>query len=158
MPGAEMQLENTEMSVRAFPLSHSNLISTAFLVGHNDNYVLYFGDTGPDEIEKSHNLESVWQAIAPLIKAKKLKAIMIEVSFPDKQPDKQLFGHLAPKWLMKEMHKLEAVAGSLKGFSLIVTHVKPPQSNIEQIKKELTAENDLQLHLIYPEQGKALGL
>jgi cAMP phosphodiesterase len=157
-PGEETPVENTEMWVKAFPLSHSNLTSTAFLVRHNDSYMLYLGDTGPDEIEKSHNLESLWQAIAPLIKEKKLKAIMIEVSFADEQPDKTLFGHLTPRWLMTELDALEKLSGqgSLKGFNIVVTHVKPPQSSIDRLKKQLAAENKLQLNLIYPQQGKAL--
>jgi len=157
-PGEEIPAENTNMMVRAFPLSHSNLTSTAFLVRSNDDYLLYLGDTGPDEIEKSHNLDALWQAIAPLIREKKLKAMMIEVSFPDEQPDKTLFGHLTPHWLMKEMDELEKLAGqgSLKGFNLVVTHVKPPQTNIDRLKKQVAAENKLQLNLVFPEQGKAL--
>jgi 3',5'-cyclic-nucleotide phosphodiesterase len=157
-PGEQTPIANTEMMVKAFPLSHSNLTSTAFLVRNKDNFLLYLGDTGPDAIEKSHNLELLWDAITPLIREKKLKAIMIEVSFPDEQPDKTLFGHLTPQWLMKEMDELEKLsgAGSLMGFNIVVTHVKPPQSNIERLKQELTAENKLQLNLIYPQQGKAL--
>jgi cAMP phosphodiesterase len=155
IPEREIKIEYTEMMVKAFPLSHSNLTSTAFLVRNEDNYLLYLGDTGPDEIEKSHNLDTLWQAVAPLIKEKKLKAIMIEVSFPDEQPDNALFGHLTPKWLMKELHELEKAAGpgSLADFNVIVTHVKPPQSSIKRLKKQLAAENDLHLHLIYPQQG-----
>ncbi|MDB5155067.1 MAG: 3,5-cyclic-nucleotide phosphodiesterase [Mucilaginibacter sp.] len=158
--GEEIPITNTEMMVKAFPLSHSNLTSTAFLVRNNDNYLLYLGDTGPDEIEKNHNLELLWQTIAPLIKEKQLSAIMIEVSFPDDQPDKTLFGHLTPHWLMKEMDELEKLTGpdALKGFNIVVTHVKPPLSSIERIKRQLAAENKLQLNLIYPEQGKALNL
>ena len=157
-PGEETPVENTEMWVKAFPLSHSNLTSTAFLVRNNDSYMLYLGDTGPDDVEKSHNLESLWEAIAPLIKEKRLKAIMIEVSFPDEQPDKTLFGHLTPRWLMKELDVLEKLSGqgSLKGFNIVVTHVKPPQSSIDRLKKQLAAENKLQLNLIYPQQGKAI--
>jgi len=157
-PSEETPIENTNMTVKAFPLSHSNLTSTAFLVKSQDNYILYLGDTGPDEIEKSHNLELLWRAIAPLIKEKKLKAIMIEVSFPDEQPDKTLFGHLTPRWLIKELDELEKLsgAGSLKGFNIVVTHVKPPQASIERIKKQLAEENKLQLNLIYPQQGTQL--
>jgi cAMP phosphodiesterase len=157
-PGAETTLANTDMLVKAFPLSHSNLTSTAFLVNHNDGYVLYLGDTGPDEIEKSHNLENLWQAIAPLIKEKKLKAIMIEVSFPNEQPDKTLFGHLTPHWLMNEMHQLESLSGPLAGFKVIITHVKPPESSIQRIKTQLAAENDLKLDLVYPVQAKPIDL
>ena len=85
---------------------------------------------------------------------------MIEVSFPDEQPDKLLFGHLTPNWLMKELHQLEKVSGigSLAGFNVIITHEKPPQSSIERIKKQLVAENDLKLHLIYPQQGRPIDL
>lgn len=157
-PGSETVIENTEMMVKAFPLSHSNLTSTAFLVRSNDNYLLYLGDTGPDEIEKSHNLALLWQAIAPLVKEKKLKAIMIEVSFPNEQPDKTLFGHLTPRWLMEELGELEKLTGpgSLKGFNVVVTHVKPPQSNIERLKKQLVAENKLEVNLVFPEQGKMI--
>ncbi|MFC0515063.1 MBL fold metallo-hydrolase [Mucilaginibacter angelicae] len=157
-PGAETAIENTELKVQAFPLSHSNLTSTAFLVKSNDSYLLYLGDTGPDEIEKSSNMQNLWQAIAPLIKSKKLKAILIEVSFPNEQPDKTLFGHLTPKWLMTEMDKLAALTGAdaVKGLNIVVTHLKPPVTSISKIKVQLKAANKLQLNLIYPQQGKAL--
>jgi len=158
MPGVETDIENTTMKVKAFPLSHSNLTSTAFLVQSKTDYILYLGDTGADEIEKSHNLQNLWQAIAPLIKTKKLKAIMIEVSFPDEQPDKTLFGHLSPKWLMAEMNALSKLSGidALKNLNVVVTHLKPPYASIEKIKKELKSENKLGLNLIYPLQGRLL--
>ena len=148
------------MFVKAFPLSHSNLQSTAFLVSSNDAWMLYLGDTGPDEIEKSHNLHKLWEAVMPLVKSKKLKGILIETSFPNEQPDKTLFGHLTPNWLMKEMDDLASLTdtNALKGFNIIITHVKPPQGNINKIKAQLKAQNKLQLNLIFPEQGKVIGL
>ncbi|WP_426580854.1 MBL fold metallo-hydrolase [Mucilaginibacter sp. R-33] len=157
-PGTETAIENTDLKVRAFPLSHSNLTSTAFLVNSNNNYLLYLGDTGPDEIEKSSNMQNLWQAAAPLIKSKKLKAILIEVSFPNEQPDKTLFGHLTPKWLMAEMDKLASFTGTdaIKGLNIIITHLKPPMTSISKIKTQLKVANKLQLNLIYPQQGKAL--
>jgi cAMP phosphodiesterase len=157
-PGTETAIDNTDMKVQAFPLSHSNLTSTAFLVHSNNAYVLYLGDTGPDEIEKSNNLQNLWQAITPLIKNRQLKAILIEVSFPNEQPDKTLFGHLTPNWLMVEMNKLAVLTGKeeLKGLNIVVTHLKPPVSNMSKIKTQLKAQNKLQLNLIYPEQGKPL--
>ena len=59
---------------------------------------------------------------------------------------------------MAELDELEKLSGkgSLKSFNIVVTHVKPPQSSIERIKKQLSAENKLRLNLIYPEQGKLL--
>lgn len=159
-PDSVTSIQNTTMTVQAFSLSHSNLTSTAFLIRSKDAYLLYLGDTGPDEVEKSHNLHNLWQTIAPLVKGKKLKAIMIETSFPDEQPDKTLFGHLTPHWLMKEMDDLASLTGkeALNGFSLIITHVKPPQVNIEKIKIQLKAENSLKLKLVFPEQGELMSL
>jgi cAMP phosphodiesterase len=159
-PDSIMAVQNTGMTVQAFPLSHSNLTSTAFLVKSNGAYLLYLGDTGPDAVEKSNNLHKLWQTIAPFIKSKKLKGIMIETSFPDEQPDKTLFGHLTPRWLMKELDDLGVLTGNeaLNGFNVIITHLKPPQINIDKIKVELKAENKLNINLIYPEQAIPLDL
>nr|WP_315220196.1 3',5'-cyclic-nucleotide phosphodiesterase [uncultured Flavobacterium sp.] len=157
----ETPITNTTMTVKAFALSHVNPYeSTAFLIKNGDNFALYLGDTGPDVVEKSDNLRSLWTAIAPLIQNKQLKGIFIEVSFPNEQPDKFLFGHLTPNYLMKELHVLEELAGkdSLKGFKIIVTHLKPPTTNIIKIKAQLKQVNDLGVQLIYPEQGKKFQL
>lgn len=157
----EISLSNTKMTVKAFPLSHVNPFeSTAFLVKNEHNYALYLGDTGPDEVEKSNNLRDLWTAVAPLVKEKKLNGIFIEVSFPNEQPDKFLFGHLTPNYLMKELHVLEDLAGkgSLENFKIIITHLKPPAKNIAKIKEQLKNQNDLKLTIIYPEQGKRLDL
>jgi cAMP phosphodiesterase len=157
-PGIETDIANTTLQVTAYPLSHSNLTSTAFLIKSNDSYLLYLGDTGADEIEKSHNMHLLWEAIAPLIKSHQLKGIMIEVSFPNEQPDKTLFGHFTPKWLMSEFNDLSKLTGTdaLKNFNVVVTHLKLPYSNIQKIKPQLKAANTLGLNLIYPVQGKEL--
>jgi cAMP phosphodiesterase len=159
--GQETMIENTAIKVTAFPLSHVNPFeSAAFLIHDNDSYVLYLGDTGPDEIEKSNKLQLLWQQIAPLIKEGKLKGIFIEVSFPNEQPDDKLFGHLTPKWLMKEMDVLSGFTGTevLKGFSIVVTHVKPPALHIRQLITQLKAANKLGLNLIFPAQGEPFNL
>lgn len=159
--GEETTITNTVMTVKSFPLSHVNPYeSTAFLIRNNNNYVLYLGDTGPDAVEKSNYLQELWAVIAPLIRSKELKGIFIEVSFPNEQPDQFLFGHLTPKYLMDELHKLEELAGenSLKGFKIIITHLKPPAKNIIKIKEQLKTQNDLGLKFIFPEQGKSFEL
>src|SRR6478736_659065 len=118
----EIPLENTKMTVKAFSLSHSTTSqSTAFLIGSDQNYILYLGDTGADAIEKSDKLNQLWKSIGPLIAEKKLKAIFIEVSFSNEQPDQLLFGHLTPKLLMAEMQQLSSVAGkkSLTEFPIV---------------------------------------
>lgn len=159
--GEETKLSNTAMTVKLFPLSHANPVeSTAFLIKNEENYVLYLGDTGPDEIEKSNDLRILWQAVAPLIKEKKLKGIFIEVSFPNEQPDNALYGHLTPNHLLKELGKLEEFAGkgNLQDLKIIVTHRKPPTKNIQKIKGQLKKENSLGVDFIFPEQGKKFEL
>lgn len=159
--GTETPITNTTMTVKAFPLSHVNPFeSTAFLIKNGDSYVLYLGDTGPDAVEKSNKLKELWTAVAPLVKSKQLKGIFIEVSFPNEQPDQFLFGHLTPNYLMKELHVLEDLSGkdSLKGFNIIVTHLKPPTKNILKLKEQLQKQNDLGIKIIYPEQGKSFKL
>ncbi|QDO95120.1 3',5'-cyclic-nucleotide phosphodiesterase [Formosa sediminum] len=155
----ETPLTNTEMMVTAYPLSHVNPFeSTAFLIRYNSDYILYLGDTGPDPIEKSNNLKLLWTTIAPLIKSKQLRAILIEVSFPNEQADTALFGHLTPNWFYKEMQVLQSLTGAdaLQGFKTIITHLKPPVKNMVKIKTELEAQNNLGLDLIFPEQGVKL--
>lgn len=152
----EIPLAQTNMFVTAFPLSHGNPYeSTAFLIRSGENYLLYLGDTGPDEAEKSDKLHVLWENIAPLIKAKKLKAIFIECSFPSSQKDTQLFGHLTPKWLMKEMAVLGNIAGmeNMKGLKITVTHIKPVGNNEAVIKQEIKLANNLGLKILYPQQG-----
>ena len=161
-PGNEIAVERTSLSVTAYPLSHGTPYqSTAFLVKSGDACLLYLGDTGADSVEHSDKLHLLWQVAGPLVRAGKLRAIFIEVSFSSEQPDKSLFGHLTPHWLMEEMKDLEHLAGpgSLKGLPVVITHIKPGSDHGNQeatIRQELTANNSLQLRLIFPEQGQKL--
>ncbi|MCZ4242858.1 MBL fold metallo-hydrolase [Pedobacter punctiformis] len=157
--GIVYPLAETDMKVQAYELSHGKPYkSTAFLVQAGNSYVLYLGDTGADEIEKSDRLIKLWQTVAPLINAGRLKAVFLEVSFPNEQPENQLFGHLTPKLFFSELGKLKALtdANAIKKVSFIVTHIKPPQHNAEKIKQQLLSENIFNLNLVFPEQGKQL--
>lgn len=155
----ETLLENTTLYATAYALSHGNPYqSTAFLIRYEENYLLYLGDTGADSIEKSDKLHRLWDIIASLIQAKKLKAIFVEVSFSNAQPEDKLFGHLTPTLLMQEMKTLNGVCGcgSLQGLSIVITHRKPSGDREEKIRQELLALNTLKLKFIFPEQGKSL--
>ena len=157
-PNTITSVANTAMEVKAFSLSHVNPFeSAAFLVNKGEDYVLYLGDTGADEIEKSDKLQILWKAIAPLIVEKKLKGIFIEVSFSNEQPHNSLFGHLTPALFYQEMNKLASLVGSVavKNLNIIITHNKPPAANTRKIKAQLIAGNKLTLKLIFPEQGRA---
>ncbi|MDQ6436174.1 3',5'-cyclic-nucleotide phosphodiesterase [Mesorhizobium sp. LHD-90] len=155
----KVELTGTGMSVTAFPLSHGGVESTAFLVENGKDALLCFGDTGPDEVEKATRIADIWTAVADKVRARQLKAIIIEVSYTNAQPDKFLFGHLTPAWLLKSLHGLEEKAGkgSLKDLPVVISHIKYslkkgplPQ---EDILKELQAGNDLGVNFIIPEQG-----
>ncbi|MDO7885699.1 MBL fold metallo-hydrolase [Hymenobacter cheonanensis] len=158
-PGQETALENTSLSVRAFPLSHgSNMQSTAFLVRSGASYLLYLGDTGADEVEHSRCLHSLWLAVWPLVQAHQVKAIFIEASYPNAQPTAQLFGHLTPALLLRELGVLAQLAGpaAVRGLPVVITHLKPTPGNEALIKEQLAAGNTLGLRLVFPEQGRAL--
>ena len=158
-PGNEITANATNIGVRAFSLSHGNPYeSTAFLLHNGDDYLLYFGDTGADSVEHSTKLHQVWAAISPLVKSGHLKAVLIEVSFPDEQPVKSLFGHLTPALLVQELRNLAALTGeaALRGLPVVITHRKPSGDQEERIQKELLADNPLHVQFIFPEQGRRL--
>ncbi len=162
--GERLGIEGTTMSVEAFPLAHGGTDSTAFLVESGGEFVLYMGDTGPDEVEKRDTTEALWKRIAPLIKARRLHALCIEASYPDERPDDQLFSHLTPAWVMKSLRQLAGIVdpdnpwGALDGLTVIITHIKPDLlagiSMREVIEGQLNDHNDLGLRLIFAEQGK----
>jgi cAMP phosphodiesterase len=155
----ERSLDGTDMTVKAFTLSHGNPYqSTAFLVGHLNSYALYLGDTGADEIEKSDKMHLLWEQAAPLINKNELKVIFMEVSFPNEQPDNLLFGHLTPKLFFKELEQLKNLckAGAFEKVNFIITHIKPPLRAEELIRKELKEANTANLKLIFPKQGEVL--
>lgn len=157
----EEKISNTDMTVKAFSLSHIEPFeSTAFLIKHQDSYVLYLGDTGPDELEKAGKLKNLWKNIATLIQNRQLKGILIEVSFPNEQPNHLLFGHLTPQWLMKEMSILADLAGkeNMKGLNVVITHLKPPTINEQKIIEQVKAQNSLGLNIIFPQQGEKIKL
>jgi cAMP phosphodiesterase len=152
-------LAGTDMQVMAFPLSHGpSYQSTAFLISHENDCLLYLGDTGADRIEKSNDLEKLWEHIAPLIKENKLKAIFIETSFSDKQPENLLFGHLTPYLLMQEMDKLRKLTGlaALQKVPIVITHMKAFGRIKQQLVTELKKDDQLHLKLVFPVQGKIM--
>lgn len=158
-PQKEIAILNTELFVTSFDLSHSNPYqSQAFLIRNKGNYILYLGDTGSDKIEKSDDLNALWKSVAPLIKLKQLKAIFIEVSYPNSQLDTKLFGHLKPELFYNEMNDLAELTTkqALKNFPIVITHRKPHENNEAIIKEELLKGNILKLELIFPEQGSLI--
>ena len=128
---------------------------TGSLLDSGEDIAMMVGDTGPDEVEHSNQLENLWNHIAPLIQKKQLKSIFIEVSLSNKVADGSLYGHLTPNWLMKEMNKLYLLAGAhLKEVSIMITHMKPCENCETTIKEEIQKSNTLGLKLYFPKQGE----
>ncbi len=154
----------TDMNVEVFLLSHPHEYpSSAFLVEHQGNYMMYFGDTSPDILESEKHLETIWLRLAPLIREKKLRGILLECSVPDEDSGQLIFGHLNPHLMIQELTKLQEIAGvSLRGFKVVVTHRKETLYAVKDSKKlieeELSNLNKHGLHLIFPTQGDKISL
>ena len=159
-PSKEIEIPNTELSVTPYILSHVNPYeSSAFLVRNQNSYLLYLGDTGADEVEKSNQLALLWKAVADKVIAQTLKAIFIEVSFDNAMPDKALYGHLTPRLLMQEMKVLNKLSnGQLQKVPIYVTHIKPCATCEISIKKDIALSNTEGLTIKYAEQGKVIQL
>ncbi|NGX53780.1 MAG: hypothetical protein K1000chlam4_00499 [Chlamydiae bacterium] len=161
-PSEKKAIPGTSMTVEPFPLNHAkHCPSTAFLIEHQENYLLHFGDTVPDTPSREKRLEPIWKRITPLLQEKKLKAIVIECSTPNKQ-DKS-HSHLDPAMLLHELRHLQEISQtSLKEFTVIVTHRKEILQKAPDAKAlivaELTRDNDLGVHFLFPEQGHRLNI
>lgn len=158
-PNAFFQIPETDFYAQVFELSHTKThLSSAILINYNGQYLLYLGDTGADRVEQSNKLELLWKKIAPLVKSNALKAILIEVSFPNAQNENLLFGHLTPNLLNEELTKLAKFTGNehLKDLNVVITHRKPNGNNPEIIAQELLNNNPFHVKLVFPVQGEKL--
>jgi 3',5'-cyclic-nucleotide phosphodiesterase len=157
------------MCVEARPLAHGARVdSAAFIVDANGHYVVYMGDTGPDQLENQPTTHLLWERIVPLVREDRLQAIFIESSYPDDRPDDQLFSHLTPAWVMHAFHQLAGMVDprspetALAGLTVVITHIKPHLDAGEEardvVSRQLHERNDLGLRFIFAEQGKPFEL
>lgn len=164
LPQQSTNLQGTQLKVTPFSLSHS-LESTAFVIEYQGNLFVYFGDTGPDAVEKQGKLATVWRYLAEQMKTKKLRGIVIEVSFDNQRPNHLLFGHLTPQWLMSELthfHSLVDNKKQLKDMQVIISHIKYSIKNIVdpkvKIKQQLEQANQLGFNFVMAKQGQRIVL
>ncbi len=168
-PALATPIADSGLSVRAFTLSHARTVSTAFVLEGAQGAIAYVGDTGPDSVEHTDKLQTLWKAIAPLVRNHSLKAIFIESSFASAQPDAKLYGHLTPKHLSAELIRLALAVdpahpdSALSGLTIVVTHVKPTLYEADaspdlrgQVRRELDAMNTLGVTFVLAEQGTLL--
>lgn len=162
VPYQWIKVNETKLQIMPMPLTHSGGLSTGFLIKNDQNEAFaYFGDTGPDSVEKSDNLKKAWEQLAPFIKDKRLKGIVIETSYTNERPDNKLFGHLTPKWLLKELSVLEKLTAekSLEGLPVVISHIKyslNKKDPMSTIQEQLVKDNKLGVQFIFPEQGELL--
>jgi 3',5'-cyclic-nucleotide phosphodiesterase len=166
-PGKEFSIININLKAQAFTVSHQEpYTSTAFLIENNGHYFLYIGDTGPDAVEKTNNLNAIWETISPLIAGKKVHAIFMECSYPDPRKETELYGHLSPAWMISELTNLAKLCNkkdflqSLQGLNVIVTGIKPGikagESTAGLITNQLIGLNNLGINFIIPVQGEKI--
>ncbi len=159
--GTPVSVPQTALQITAWPLSHGGMESTAFLIGSDRDAMLYLGDTGADSVERSTRLHALWQAVAPLVRTRRLRGIIIECSYDNARPEKLLFGHLTPRLLLEELNDLQHTAhASLRGLPVLVAHIKPSLKagdNPEKtIAEELNAGNTEGVRFTVAEQGMSL--
>lgn len=164
LPYQEMHpLPNTQYRVESYRLSHPHdYPSTAFLIEYAGSYLVYFGDTAPDALEKEKYLQRIWKRIAPLIREKKFRGMILECSVPNEDSAQVIFGHLNPKLMMQELEELEREVGdSIRGLKIVVSHRKTSlyrKENQKQIEKQLEESNHLGVDFIFPFQGAQITL
>lgn len=159
-PAQSLSLGLTRLTGEMYPLSHDKSPSSMLLITSNNEAFAYFGDTGPDEVEKSKNLDTVWRKLAEKVKQQQLKGMIIEVSYPNEVGDGKLYGHMTPKWLLKELKNLEKYSGEgqpLKGLPVVISHIKPSFQQGQDVRKVIAAEleqgNDTGVDFIIMDQG-----
>ncbi len=169
VPGQPAPIPGTGLEVRAMPLSHGGPTgSSAFLVSHAGQHLVYFGDVGPDQLAGDDRLDTVWRLLAPLVRAGSLRGLLLECSWPDPRDPAQLYGHLTPSWFLAELGRLAALvdpaapATALAGLRVVVTHVKPSLAPGEPadvvVRRQLDDGNQLGLDLVVARQGARLDL
>lgn len=160
----KIAISDTNMFVEPFLLSHpGNYESTAFLIESSGSYVVYFGDTAPDVLEKKKHMDKVWQRVVPLVLEKKLKGVFLECSYLDKSKN-QLFGHLDAKHMIEELEHFANLVDpiypkkALQGLKVVVVHMKDSflknKSAKDEIAKELEKLNDFGIVFVFPSQGE----
>ena len=105
-------------TVRSVLVDHT-IESSGFIVEGSDATIAYSGDTGPTD--------RFWELLR---KEPKLKALLMEVSFPNREQKlATVSGHHTPRTLAKDLKKF----GKPKDLPTLLYHIKPVfQSEVEQ--------------------------
>ena len=74
---------------------------------------------------RRHHRRQLFQ-VAGAARDRRLKALVIEVSYTSERPDNLLFGHLTPRYVLEGLRELDRLAGggALKGVPVVISHIK----------------------------------
>ena len=124
-----------EYKIQATRVNHS-VPAYGYLVEHASGAsLLYTGDTGPTE--------AIWKKM----RGRAVKALIVEVSFPNELSSRALAtGHLSPNLLEAEIRKMP-----IKPEKIYISHLKPPFTS--QIEAELAHIPGVSLEVL--EEGKS---
>jgi 3',5'-cyclic-nucleotide phosphodiesterase len=114
----EVRAEVAGFGVKAISVTHT-IDTSAFVVDKGGVAMAYSGDTGPTD--------RLW---AVLRERKDLRALLMEVSFPNEQQKiATLSGHHTPQTLIKDLKKY----GNPRDLPTLLYHIKPAfQSDVEK--------------------------
>lgn len=105
-------------AVRSVPVAHT-IDSAGFIIQGKDSTIAYSGDTGPTD--------RLWELLK---KEPNLKALLMEVSFPNREQKlATVSGHHTPRTLIKDLKKF----GKPEDLPTLLYHIKPVfQAEVEQ--------------------------
>jgi 3',5'-cyclic-nucleotide phosphodiesterase len=118
-------------TVRAIAVNHT-VDAAGFVVADRAGAIAFSGDTGPTD--------RFWQVLA---ETKDLKALLMEVSFPNAQQAlASASGHHTPQTLLQDLKKLAAP----QDLATMLYHIKPPFQ--AEVEKECAKLLGLNLHVL----------
>ncbi|CAE6475826.1 unnamed protein product [Rhizoctonia solani] len=166
-----------DLVVRVVPVSHGcSYTSSAFFIRHarTRHEFLFFGDVEADPTPVSSAsspvsspltsscpsarplLSPIWKHTAHLFTSNRLRALLIECSYPAGRPESQLFGHLSVEGLRKEIKVLAEEVAKTRPNGIQVAkarEVDRPQTNgIAKVRTSLRLplKRKATLELPYP--------
>jgi ribonuclease BN (tRNA processing enzyme) len=117
--------------IQATKVNHASVPAYGYILENsNGDAVVYTGDTGPTD--------RIWRRM----KGRRVKCLIIEVSFPDEMADLALTsGHLTPALLLKEIEKMPAIPDRI-----YITHLKPAYR--EAIEEQLARLGAIRVEIL----------